>query len=68
MYMYVFPRELNVGSFTTFLGVDLLNFDPVMLLMMSDDGCILERLLTFPQDRVSLEREREKEGCAHKGL
>lgn len=50
---YVFPRELNVGSFMTFLGVNLLVFDPVLLLLMSDDSCILERLLTFPQDRVS---------------
>lgn len=30
---YVFPRELNVGSFTTFLGVDLLIFDPVLSLL-----------------------------------
>lgn len=50
---YVFPRELNVGRFMTFLGVNLLIFDTVMLLMVSDDGCILERLLTFPRDRVS---------------
>lgn len=50
---YVFPRELNVGRFMTFLGVNLLIFDTVMLLMVSDDGCILERFLTFPQDRVS---------------
>lgn len=28
---YVFPRELNVVSFTTFLGVDLLIFDPVVV-------------------------------------
>lgn len=28
--------------------------------MMSDDGCILEGFLTFPQDRVSFKRERER--------